>query len=109
YLEDLMIMEFSQRGISDERSTDSRLNVINTVLRDNALAGITVWPGAGSATARIDVAMDRVTAVGNGSGMVFNNGPRVMINNSTSSNNSNSGIESTSAVGAAGATRTRAK
>jgi len=98
YIEDMVVMEMTQRGISDERIVDGRLNVINTVLRDNTGAGIAVSPSSGSA--RIDVALDRVTAVGNGTGMTFNNGPRVVVNNSTSSNNSSSGIESTSTVGA---------
>jgi hypothetical protein len=98
FIEDVLATDFVQRGISDERNVDSRLNVTNTILRNNGGDGIGVSPSSGSA--RIDVALDRVTSVGNGTGMTFNNGPRVMINNSTSSNNLSSGIESTSTVGA---------
>ena len=99
YIEDVMISDFSQRGISDERTVDGRLNVINTILRNNADAGITVAPGNGAVSARIDVAMDRVTSEGNLYGMVFNNGARVMINDSTSSNNASAGVASTSTIG----------
>ncbi len=98
FIEDVLATDFVQRGISDERNVDGRLNVTNTILRNNGGDGIGVSPSSGSA--RIDVALDRVTSAGNGTGMTFNNGPRVMINNSTSSNNLSSGIESTSSVGA---------
>jgi len=98
FIEDVLATDFVQRGISDERNVDGRLNVTNTILRNNGGDGIGVSPSSGSA--RIDVALDRVASVGNGTGMTFNNGPRVMINNSTSSNNLSSGIESTSTVGA---------
>ena len=97
YIEDVLISDFSQRGIFDQRTAGGRLNVTNTTLRNNAVAGIVVSPAVGST--RIDVAIDHVTAAGNGSGMVFNNGPRVMVNNSSCSNNDNSGVESTSSTG----------
>jgi hypothetical protein len=98
YIEDVLVSDFSQRGILDERGNGGRLNVSHTTLRNNEIAGIVVSPAAGST--RIDVAIDHVLAEGNGQGMVFNNGPRVMINNSTSSNNANSGVESTATIGA---------
>ena len=72
FIEDVLATDFVQRGISDERNVDGRLNVINTILRNNGGAGIVVSPSSGSA--RIDVALDRVTSVGNGTGMTFNNG-----------------------------------
>jgi hypothetical protein len=99
YIEDVMVTDFTQQGILDNRTVDGRLNVTNTLLRNNVLGGIVISPGNGTVSARIDAVLERVTAEGNGSGMVFNNGPRVMINNSTSSNNTNNGIESTSTVG----------
>jgi len=99
YIEDVMISDFTQQGILDNRTLDGRLNVTNTILRNNVLGGIVVSPGNGTVAARIDAVLERVTAEGNGSGMVFNNGPRVIVNNSTSANNSNNGIESTSTVG----------
>jgi hypothetical protein len=58
-----------------------------------------VAPGNGATSARIDVAMDRVTSEGNLYGMVFNNGARVMVNNSTASNNASAGVSSTSTIG----------
>ncbi len=97
YIEDVLVSDFAQRGIFDQRTAGGRLNVSHTTLRNNAIAGIVVSPATGST--RIDVALDHVIAEGNGSGMVFNNGPRVMINNSASSNNTNSGVESTSTAG----------
>ncbi len=98
YIEDVMISDFSQRGIFDQRTAGGRLNVSHTTLRNNAIAGVVVSPASGST--RIDVALDHVIAEGNGSGMVFNNGPRAMINNSASSNNVSSGVEATATVGA---------
>jgi hypothetical protein len=97
FIEDVLVDNFSQRGISDERTGGGTLNVTNTTLRDNTIAGLSVSPSSGSQ--RIDVAVDRVISSGNGKGMVFNNGPRAMVNNSTISNNTGSGIESTSSVG----------
>jgi len=98
YIEDVLVSDFSQRGVFDQRTTGGRLNVSRTTLRNNDVAGIVVSPASGST--RIDVALDHVVAEGNGAGMSFNNGPRVMINNSTSSNNTGSGVESTSTLGA---------
>lgn len=97
YIDDVLISDFTQNGILDERSTGGRLNITNTIVRNNDGSGITVSPTSGFT--RISVAIDRMTSVGNGKGMAFNNGPRAMINNSTSSNNTGSGIESTAAAG----------
>ena len=52
-----------------------------------------------SGTIRIDVVADRVLALGNGKGLAFNNGARAMVTNSTVSQNTNSGVESTASVG----------
>jgi len=97
YIEDVMVSDFTQNGIKDERSAGGRLNILNTTLRNNLGAGILVSPSSGST--RIDVVMDRVTSAGNNEGMIFNNGPRVQINNSNSSNNTDEGIAATSTVG----------
>jgi archaellin len=97
YIEDVLVSDFTQNGIKDERSTGGRLNILNTTLRNNLGAGILVSPSSGST--RIDVVMDRVTSAGNNEGMIFNNGPRVQINNSNSSNNTDEGIASTSTLG----------
>jgi hypothetical protein len=97
YIEDVLIANFSQRGIVDNRTTGGRLNISNTTARDNTIAGIEVSPSSGST--RIDVAVERVLAEGNGKGMAFNNGARAMVNNSTISNNTGSGVESTSSTG----------
>ncbi|MEO8675589.1 MAG: right-handed parallel beta-helix repeat-containing protein [Casimicrobiaceae bacterium] len=97
YIEDVLVSDFSQNGIFDQRTAGGRLNILNTTLRNNLGAGILVSPTSGSM--RIDVDMDRVTSAGNNEGMVFNNGPRVQINNSSSSNNTDEGVASTSSVG----------
>jgi hypothetical protein len=97
YIDDVLISDFTQNGILDQRTTGGRLNVTNTIVRNNDGTGIKVSPSSGSI--RINVAIERITAEGNGKGMVFNNGPRAMINNSTCSNNLGSGIESTSTAG----------
>ena len=97
YMDDLMISDFTQHGINDQRVAGGRLHILNSTMRNNLGAGILVSPASGST--RIDVDMDHVTSVGNNEGMVFNNGPRVQINNSTSSNNIDEGVASTSTVG----------
>ena len=97
YIDDLMVSDFTQHGITDQRTAGGRLHILNTTLRNNLGAGILVSPTSGST--RIDVDMDRVTAVGNNEGMIFNNGARVQINNSTSANNTDQGVASTSSIG----------
>jgi hypothetical protein len=97
YIDDVLVSDFTQHGINDQRIAPGRLHVLNTTLRNNLGAGILVSPASGST--RIDVDMDHVTSVGNNEGMVFNNGPRVQINNSISSNNSDEGVASTSSIG----------
>ena len=97
YIEDVLVSDFAQNGILDERAAGGRLNILNTTLRNNLGTGILVSPSSGST--RIDVVMDRVTSAGNNEGMIFNNGPRVQINNSNSSNNTDQGVASTSTMG----------
>ena len=97
YIDDVLVSDFTQHGITDQRTAGGRLHIVNTTLRNNLGAGILVSPASGST--RIDVDMDHVTSVGNDEGMVFNNGPRVQINNSTASNNTDQGVASTSTIG----------
>ena len=97
YIDDVLVSDFTQHGINDQRITGGRLHILNTTVRNNLGAGILVSPASGST--RIDVDMDHVTSVGNNEGMVFNNGPRVQINNSISSNNTDEGVASTSSTG----------
>ena len=97
YIDDLLVSDFTQHGINDQRTAGGRLHILNTTVRNNLGAGILVSPASGST--RIDVDLDHVTSAGNNEGMVFNNGARVQINNSTSSNNTDQGVASTSSVG----------
>jgi len=97
YIDDVLVSDFTQHGINDQRAAGGRLHILNTTLRNNLGAGILVSPASGST--RIDVDLDHVTSVGNNEGMVFNNGARVQINNSTSSNNTDQGVASTSSIG----------
>ena len=48
YIENCLIHSFSQRGISDERTTASKLYVTDTIVRDNGQIGVVLLPAAGS-------------------------------------------------------------
>jgi hypothetical protein len=92
YIEQLVISDFSQRGISDERTTGGKLFVSNTISRNNASSGIVTLPASG--TTRIDSVFDNVQSVGNGlAGIAIANGGKAMINRSVFSGNVNQGID----------------
>jgi hypothetical protein len=78
------------RGISDERSGGGKLIVINTMIRNNAGAGISVLPAGGSSN--IQVLLNNVRAYNNGTGAQFGNLTRVMIDQSAFTANAGAGI-----------------
>jgi len=89
FLEDLMIMEFTQQGISDSRTGGgNRLFVRNTVVRNNTGAGI--GAGAGSTSNTI---LENVYSTGNGFGVAAAVGNQVMVSRSVMSGNATAGVE----------------
>jgi hypothetical protein len=97
YLDDMMISDFVNFGIRDQRSTGGRLHINNVTVRNNAIAGLVVSPSSGQT--RIDVDIDRLYAVGNNVGAAFNNGVKAQIKRSIIAHNANTGVESTASVG----------
>jgi hypothetical protein len=88
-LEDLVISDFSQQGISDARTTTGgKLIIRNSVIRNNTLAGIGI---AGAATNNASV--DNVHSINNGFGVAAGNGNNVSIIRSVFSGNSTAGVE----------------
>jgi Right handed beta helix region len=93
FLEDMQVQNFTQRGLSDQRTTGGKLVVKNSTFRNNAQSGIVVLPSSGST--RIDVMLDNVHSDGNGSaGVAINNGAKAVINRSVFSENGAQGIDS---------------
>jgi hypothetical protein len=89
FLEDLMIMEFTQQGISDTRAgSGNRLFVRNTVVRNNTGAGIAAVAGATSGTI-----LENVHSVGNGFGVAAATGNQVTVSRSVMSGNATAGVE----------------
>jgi hypothetical protein len=88
-LEDLVISDFSQQGISDVRTTaGGKLLIRNSVIRNNTLAGIGV---AGAATN--NASLDNVHSINNGFGVATATGNNVSITRSVFSGNTSVGVE----------------
>jgi hypothetical protein len=89
FLEDLMIMEFTQQGINDSRTgSGNKLFVRNTVVRNNTGVGICTCAGSMSNTI-----LENVHSIGNGFGVAAAIGNQVMISRSVMSGNATSGVE----------------
>jgi hypothetical protein len=88
YIENSLITDFTNRGISFEAINGGRLFVTDTTVRNCGASGIVVLPASGSTL--IAAALDNVRILGNGSsGLVADNGSRVSISNSLISGNVN--------------------
>jgi hypothetical protein len=88
-LEDLVISDFSQQGISDARTTTGgKLIIRNSVIRNNTAAGIVVQ-GAATNNASID----NVHSINNAFGVATGNGNNVAITRSVFSGNTTAGVE----------------
>jgi hypothetical protein len=97
WVEDTLITGFSQKGISDERTTGGKLFVNNSTIRDNGGTGILVLPTSGST--RIDAVVSNSQITGNGQGVSFTNGARAMVNKSVISGNATLGIDAETSAG----------
>jgi hypothetical protein len=91
YIEGCLITSFSQRGISDER-TSGNLYVTDTIVRDNAQIGIVVTPAAGAST--VNAVFERVRSQGNDlSGIFVGAGSKSTLRDSVVTQNANAGIQ----------------
>jgi hypothetical protein len=89
YIEDCVIGNFAQKGIADTRTTGgTKLAIKNTIVRNNAGAGIVV-----AASAKNSAVLENVHSVGNTYGIAVAAGNNVVINRSVMSENSAAGIE----------------
>jgi hypothetical protein len=89
YIEDCVIENFTQKGIADVRTTGfTKLAIKNTIVRNNASAGIVV-----AAAPKNSVVLQNVHSVGNGYGIGVATGNNVVIDGSVMSENGIAGIE----------------
>jgi len=89
WIEDCAIFGFAQQAIADTRSTGGSLNVTNTVVRNNAGAGMGVAITGGT----LKVLIDNLRSLNNAAGVSFGPNANVMIKNSDLSNNTTTGLD----------------
>jgi len=88
-VEDTVISDFSQQGISDTRSTaGGKLFIRNSVIRNNTAAGIAV---GGAATNNASI--ENVHSINNAFGVAATTGNNVSITRSVFSGNTTAGVE----------------
>jgi hypothetical protein len=96
YVENSIITDFSNRGISFEANGGGKLYVTDTTIRNCGSSGVVVFPASGSTL--ISATLDHVRLQGNaGSGLVADNGSRVSISNSIVTGNLNGVVAEASA------------
>jgi hypothetical protein len=98
FVENCIITDFTNRGISDERTTGGKLFVTDTIIRNTSQTGIVINPTTGAT--RISATLDHVRVENCNFGISANSGSRVMINNSVFAGNTNAGIEAEGINGA---------
>jgi len=98
-VEDCVIFRFANEGILVNETSDMKLNVRNTVIRDNAGDGISATTN--SASLRVRGTLDNVRLSGNSNGLHVRAGASFTARNSVFSNNTNNGVFS-DAVAATG-------
>jgi hypothetical protein len=87
-LEDMVIMNHTQQGVADVRTTPGKLFIKNSVIRNNAGVGIVVAATGGTNMASID----NVHSINNLYGLAAGNGNQIKVTRSLFSGNSNAGI-----------------
>lgn len=88
YVENSIITDFSNRGISFEATSGGKLYVTDTIVRNCGSSGVVIFPSSGSTL--ISASLHNVRLLGNGSsGLVADNGSRVSISNSIINGNLN--------------------
>src|ERR1700754_80640 len=88
-LEDMVIMNHSQQGIADTRTTPGKLFIKNSVIRNNAGVGIAVAATGGTNK----VSIENTHSINNLYGVATGNGNQIKITRSVFSGNSVAGIE----------------
>ncbi|PYS94565.1 MAG: hypothetical protein DMF64_00350 [Acidobacteria bacterium] len=97
YIENCVITDLSNRGISDERTTTGSLYITDTIVRNCAQSGIVVIPGGG---ASVKASIDHTRSEGNGSsGYVAEGNTNVTVSNSVAAGNAGGGFVSEQATG----------
>lgn len=89
-VEDCVIFRFANEGILVNESSDMRLNVRNTVIRDNVGDGISTTTSSG--TLKIRTSLEHVSLIGNGNGFHGKSGTFAEARNCVFSNNTTNGV-----------------
>lgn len=92
YIENLKIFNFSNRGITDDRSTGGSLFVLNTTVEKNAQSNIFISPTLGGPGIIGDLRNVNLLGSTGNSGLAVRGGSKVSISNSLISGNFNFGI-----------------
>ena len=100
-VEDCVIFRFAGPGILVNETSDLRLNIRNTVLRDNTGAGLETFTN--HATLKVRVSLEHVSMVNNNHGFHGRSGTLATARNSVFSNNTTNGVFGDAAVGNASA------
>jgi hypothetical protein len=87
-LEDVVIMNHTQQGVADVRTTPGKLFIKNSVIRNNAGVGIVVAATGGTNMASIE----NVHSINNLYGLAAGSGNQIKVTRSLFSGNSNAGI-----------------
>lgn len=96
FVENSLITDFGNRGISFESTSGGKLYVTDTTVRNCAASGVVVLPASGSTL--ISASLDNVRILGNGSsGLVADSGSRVSISHSIVDGNLNGVVAEASA------------
>jgi hypothetical protein len=96
YVENSIITDFSNRGISFEATSGGKLYVTDSTIRNCGASGVVVLPASGSTL--ISATLDNVRLLGNGSsGLVADSGSRVSISHSIVDGNLNGVVAEASA------------
>jgi len=88
-LEDMVIMNHTQQGIADLRTTPGKLFIKNSVIRNNASVGIVVAASGGTNM----VSIENVHSINNLYGLAVASGNQVKATRSVFSGNSTAGVE----------------
>jgi hypothetical protein len=101
-LEDMVIMNYTQQGVSDTRTVPGKLFIRNSVIRNNGGTGISIAASGGTNRASIE----NVHSINNAYGLAAGNGNQVKITRSVLSGNSAAGVvaDSGALVGVDGST-----
>lgn len=91
FVEGCLITDFTNRGISDERTTGGKLFVTDTTVRNTTATGIAIAPSSGGTT--ITASLSNVRVENCNFGVAVGNGGKAMISNSVFAGNT-TGLES---------------